>query len=192
VSTFSMVGCRATTVGCADRLPDPEHLAPRPARRSSLRRAVVSPAVRDSVGFTSAYLPGSCALIAKSHSQKPGEKALQESRHGAVCTAYRLRYSAFRCERRNAMPHGSMKSKRIAFAALLAATVPLTPVALAAPAHAYCVWNATVLRTFCYDDDAPPPPPPEPEVACDNIGPGGTTICNHDIWVQLQQRIAGN
>jgi len=31
----------------------------------------------------------------------------------------------------------------------------------------------------------PAAPYVDPQIACDNIGPGGSMICNHDIWVNL-------
>ncbi len=81
------------------------------------------------------------------------------------------------------MSHNSIHAKRIAGAALLGLAATVTQIGVAAPAQAECVWNPTVLRTFCTDDNAPPPPPPQ-QIACDNIGPGGTSVCNHDIWLR--------
>ena len=31
----------------------------------------------------------------------------------------------------------------------------------------------------------PAPPHVDPQIACDNIGPGGSDICNHDIWLRV-------
>ena len=31
----------------------------------------------------------------------------------------------------------------------------------------------------------PAPPPVDPKIACDNIGPNRSIICNHDIWLRV-------
>lgn len=87
------------------------------------------------------------------------------------------------------MTRRTMKAKRMAVVAFLGAAATLTPISLAAPAQA-CVWDAAWF--FLHQCNSPPPPdepagppPPDPQIACDNIGPGGSSVCNHEIWLRV-------
>lgn len=33
----------------------------------------------------------------------------------------------------------------------------------------------------------PAPPTPDPQIACDNIGPNRSIICNHEIWLDVMK-----
>ena len=35
------------------------------------------------------------------------------------------------------------------------------------------------------DGAQPAPPTPDPQIACDNIGPNRSIVCNHEIWLKV-------
>jgi hypothetical protein len=51
---------------------------------------------------------------------------------------------------------------------------------------AYMVDPSDAFSDWIIPDGAQPAPPHvDPQIACDNIGPGGTDICNHEIWLRV-------